>query len=452
MSTSVRSEKKKAVVVSAIDGLATKATGVGTIVFDFVEAFHDIALQSRWFDRSETHLICLSPEFDLTSTDTRAEQWERVNQICRSTGGFADFYRTTNGPATCVFDLWRGSDTDLMTEVWHEICRSFSEYLNDISFNYDELLVFIHDANFCLVRRFQQSANTRFVWISHSLGSEFDDLYQDVRKEAEAAGIPSLVRAQDYFGFIGKYYERTLLEKYKVPAKQLIPFINEIRPEGKAVDPVMNGHFGRIEELRRERKVIFTWGRCCFQKGFDFVVPGISKFLENDVDDEFFAVFLTPFGAVGDDDFQRSITDHYRTIPSSKAYIVTDFDPQLPSLILSSRSLEFVVFGSRFEGFSVTSLEALWYAPDSTKFLHTNIPAHIEAFEGITTAIPIKSLTSADVVAALESAGSRKTVSDSRPKRKSFAESYANGFDKIAASDLISEFEDHPTDHQAQRN
>jgi len=419
----LKPKSKLGIVVSAIDGIVGIETGVGVVVQNFIQSYERI-IENSLLKNFNTSLICLSPMMGASAIDQKIE--EQTATICKKTEGFLDYFPTLAICPEKQLYLWSGQPKNPTNQHWKSMSLALSAYLQSLQHSYDYLLVLLHDVPFILTRSFNTCPNIHYIWISHGLADTFEDTYQNFRLDIESDGVESLITHSDSIGYISENYRDLLLSKYQVKNEQLIPLINEL----VSLQPNENSrHIENILERADGRKIIFSWGRCAYQKGFDFIIPAILEFQKQYTKDYYY-VLLIPT-ATGEPSYVKDIELILSNNQDKNGTVIFEFDNNLPRNILECPDLSHVVFGSRFEGFSNTALEALKFAPQNAFFICSSIAAHEEAFKNVATSIFFNDFSASSVLDALHSSSKIHLNTSKRVPRKSFEESYIHGLNQL---------------------
>lgn len=424
---------KAAVVVTAIDGLVWQVSGVGTVVANFFRTFDQVKKQSTWFDSRDVQLIALAPDFEQSSQYVDGARREEVERICRENNGFMDVFPSPVSPAKNEDELWAGNKDVTTLDQWRGLSLGLAAYLKSLARQFDEILVFAHDAPFCFTRAYLSDRKVRLVWMSHGLGKLFDDKNKPNRTLAEGFGFPRFLFNGDFFAYIGEYYAETLKENYNIPGDNLLPFINEVFETKRECRPPSPSpsHCEILQKIEGKR-IILSWGRCAYQKGFDFVLPGVRAFLDQTEGQNCCAVLLMPTGT-GDPAYQHKIKAVSSQLADPRLICLFEYDEILPQILMKSVDLEVIVFGSRFEGFSLACLEALDQTGDQVRFVHSPIPPFFEVFNGVNGAVCLDDFSPEAVRKSLATCFASEPLMQARPRRSTLASSYVLGFDRLAS-------------------
>ncbi|HLC55900.1 MAG TPA: glycosyltransferase family 4 protein [Candidatus Nanoarchaeia archaeon] len=381
--------KKIATIIAAHDGLVSLVTGVGVVVNSFVEAFQEIKLKVNKFKEHEIKLLCLAPYLDRKSIDYNKEIEQITKNSCRINNGILiDIPTFSDGSSQS--SIWGGT-----SEQWNSASLSAASYILGTSKDYDLILLFANDTIFSSIRRYIPNLkNLRVIWVPHSLGKVFkDEFSNETRLDIENKSIEALLISEcDYIGYISNSFKETLRKDYGVDNARLLPLINGLYFNSfryTISNAIVNENFIKYR-IPNDKKLIFAWGRCVYQKGYDILIPTYKKFLNENPD--YNLVLLMPIEtSIGD--YVNNIKKEISKIPEDSITAIYEFSDTLPYSILHHKNLQFVIFPSRFEGAPITALEALAFSGDNVRFVYSLIPPLLELFKDNKRAIPIHNLT-----------------------------------------------------------
>ncbi len=428
---------KTAVVIAAHDGLVSQVTGVGVVVNSFVEAFGEIKSRSGFLRNNDAELICLSPYLKETSPDFNPRIKEITQSACASTKG-----KLVKIPTFAEGDtqknIWDGpSELNCYTQ-WRGTSLSAASYLQSLKGKYGKIILFAHDTIFSSIRKYCPLIDSlRMIWVPHSLGRVFEDRFSEVeRLRIEEDAIKAIVKShKDFIGCIGNYFRERLQTGYNVPANILLTLTNGLYKNSKRyVDSIPET---KLEEynIPLEKKLIFSWGRCVAQKGYDLLIPAYKQFTKNHPD--FHLVLLMPT-QTSEKSYLKTIQNGIDSLPSGSVTAIYQFDELFPKSILSFNNLEMILLPSRFEGAPITALEALTFASKKTKIVYSPIPPFREVLEEDPRSIEMKQLNPGSIFDAMEEAYSKPIPRKLSIKDYNFVSIYSYAFDLIGGLKNVS--------------
>lgn len=359
---------KTGIFVAAHDGLVSLVTGVGVVVNAFIEGFNQIKERSSMLSGRDIEFICLAPFLDRNSVDYNKKIRETTEITCMSNNGrLVDIPTFSDGSSQK--SIWGGP------EQWKSASLSVASHLMTRQSDYDSMLLLAHDTIFSSIRKYiPQLDKLQMVWIPHSLGLVFNDEYTDLeRLSIEKESITSISRAKnDLIGYIGETSREVLEKGYLVNPKKLVPLINGLYIDSNRFK---FSETERQENLRRwnipvDKKIIFSWGRCVYQKGYDVLIPACKSFLEKNRD--YHLVLLMPT-ETSTESYLEEIRPMVRNLPRNSVTAIYAFDGTLPYSLLRHQNLHILAFPSRFEGAPVTALEGLTFSNPHVQFIYSAI-------------------------------------------------------------------------------
>ena len=359
---------KIGIFVVAHDGLQSILTGVGVVVNSFIEGFSQIKEQVSLLNNNSTELICIAPYLNKKSNDFQECIRIQVEECCKKNNGKIIEIETLSDGSS-QRSVWGGQIQ------WKKASLNAARTIKSMEKDYDCIYIFAHDTIFSLIRYYLPKSNkTHVIWIPHSLGKLFQDEHSgDKRIILENKAIASILKNPgDFIAYIGESMKNILEKEYKVPTKVLIPLINGLSLNSNRylitksdIERIINKY-----DIPKDKKMIFAWGRCVKQKGFDIIIPAYQQFIKRSP--EHHLVLLMPI-ETSNDEYVKKIKEKLRRIPQNKVTAIFKFDPKLPACILTSPNTDMIIFASRFEGNPITPLEALFLCNASVKLLYSNI-------------------------------------------------------------------------------
>lgn len=373
---------KIAVVVLSHDGLQSVLTGVGVVVNSFVESFAEIKRDVKFFSKNETSLICLAPYIKKNSKDFHKYINQKTEQVCRKNNGYLKEFRTLYGGLSQQ-KIWGD------IKQWEYSSKIAAELIEKIKADYDKIIVLAHDTIFALTAKYlKEDKNLKLIWIPHSLGKLFFEKKIDRKRiNLENKSIKVINESKYKFvGYIGNSFKKSLLTHYGVKKNKLMPLINGIYNKSSRF---ANGDKNRnlIKLIPNNKKLIFSWGRAVYQKGYDIIIPAYSNFLKENKN--YHLLLLMP-SETSDEKYLREIRNELKKLPKSSYTAIFKFDSHLPIQILRHKNLNMVIFCSRYEGNPITPLEILAFSNNKVKILYSNIPPLMDIFSKVSTSQKFK--------------------------------------------------------------
>ena len=360
-----------ALVVVSIDGLCSIKSGIGSIVHWFFEAIDEIVASTARLRHDDWALHALSPHLDQASDDYSSDIVAEVTAACsRYRGDFRWFDVEDNSSLKSVWSLDK-------VDRWRSMCRGAAAEIVKLAEGRRRVTVLVHGTMFATLRSHLSSCrNVQLVYMTHTLGRVFLDANSDNRTAYEDEGF-ALMRAapQDKIGFVGTYYRDVLITEYDRRTTELVPFQNAVYARSRLIgDPGGTTTGADLPPATSGKRLVFSWGRCIPQKGFDVVVPAFGEFLDRRADaDDWHLLLLAP-REVAAGEYVAMLHDQLRLLPADSWTLVERFDPLLPFKILADPALEVCVFASRFEAGPLTLMEALTFGHQDVSIVWHDIP------------------------------------------------------------------------------
>lgn len=365
---------KIGVIIAACDGVNSLVTGVGVIINSVIESFHKIKKESKFLSSNDIELICVTPYLNPKSLDFNKQIKNITIESClKNNGKLVEIPTFSDGSRHSV--NWGGS------MQWKSASLSVASFLSTIE-GYDLIIFLGNDTIFALVGNYlKEYKNLTIIWIPHSLGRIFNDEFSNnERLSIEKNSISLINKANNcYVGYIGDYYKEVLLKEYSCKKEKLIPFKNGIYIDSSRFTISDKDKRGILDKynIPGDKKIIFSWGRCVYQKGFDKIIPAFRKFFEDYP--KYHLVLLMPI-ETSNEDYLMKIKEEISLAKSGSVTAIFEFNWLLPKAILDINQLEVVIFASRFEGFPITALEAVFFSKN-IKYIYTKIPQLVSLFE-----------------------------------------------------------------------
>jgi glycosyltransferase involved in cell wall biosynthesis len=360
-----------ALVVVSIDGLSSLKSGIGSIVHWFFEAIDEIVESTEELRHDRWSLHALSPRLDPASDDYSSEVVATVAAACgRYRGDYRWFDVEDNSSLKNVWSLDN-------VERWRSMCRNAAEEIRGLAEGRSRVTVLAHGTMFATLRSQLSSwPNVQLIYMTHTLGRVFLDANSANRTSYEDEGFALMRTApQDKIGFVGTYYRDVLCTEYDRCDQDLVPFQNAVYVRSRRFRELADTGAGAdLGPVPSHKRLVFSWGRCVPQKGFDVVIPAFDAFLSCQADPEDWHLVLLAPQEVAAADYVAMLHEQLRLLPAGSYTLVERFDPLLPFRILASRALEICVFASRFEAGPLTLIEALTFGHEDVSIVWHDIP------------------------------------------------------------------------------
>lgn len=422
-----------ALVVISFDGIASMYSGVGVVVNFFFEGYDEIRTRAGL---DHVDLYAAASFIKKDSPDFNHDIYRAVSEKCAQHGGNVALIPSfVNGAK--LLEVWRGNDHVNYLTQWESCSLSMASFIKGLSAaGYKKIFVLAHDTIFAKTAAHLQSEDVRLCWIPHSLSHLFVDHYHEGRLSFETESIRNLVQQNNYIGFISDQTKELLISNYGVRHKSLISFYSGIyyrsaKYKGKNEISIAN----RLKEagIPTHKKLIFSWGRCVRQKGFDLIIDSFSQLL-NDPSvsgSDYHLVLLAPT-YMTPLPYHELIVKKLERIKPSVSFIES-FHSSLAYDVVKYTNTRIVLLASRFEGFGLTSLEVNAFRHAGLGIVYSDIPTFEEVFTGCPYALRAENNNHQSLyekMRQLVSNGPTKEVSIVNPKYD-FITNYAHGLKKF---------------------
>ena len=234
----------------------------------------------------------------------------------------------------------------------------------------------------------------------------------------------------DLIGYIGEALKEVLEKGYHIKPEKLVPLKNGLY--------FNSGRFNfseteQQENLRRwdiplDKKIIFSWGRCVYQKGYDILIPACKSFLEKHKD--YHLVLLMPT-ETSTRIYLKRIRSMARNLPRNSVTTVYTFDETLPYSLLHHKNLHILAFPSRFEGAPITALEGLTFSGPNVQFVYSAIPPLQDIFMNELRGLCIKDFEVDSWNVGISSAAKKRCSPIRDAQIPDIVTNYAKGIDLI---------------------
>lgn len=411
---------RTAIVIAAHDGLQSVCTGVGMVVHSFLQAFEPIASATRVLPTGCWDLYCLAPRLKTSAPDFDADIRRGTENLCSRHGGELIEVETLSD-GECQRSVWGG------VAQWRYTSESAAAGVRRLAARYRKVYCIVHDTIFAGLRIHTKDAeNITVLWIPHSFGTVFHDNAVDkIRVAFERESIQALAASPaDRIGYIGNAVKRTLARDYGTPKARMTPFRNRLYPHLPAyrIDPDDARRRREGAGVPPDKKLIFAWGRCAPQKGFDLLFSAFRNLSETVPDCHLVALMpLDTSDAAYVDTIRRQIDG----IEPNRVTAIFAFDRHLPAAILRSPELSVVIFASRFEGAPLAPIESLTLAGPHVRHVYSAIPPHQELFRGHGGCIPFQTFSVLALHRAMKRAWSLDVTRLTPPSRSDFVQDMA---------------------------
>ncbi len=429
---------KNALIIAALDGIASLYSGVGVIVNSIFRGYDEIS-EKLDFDE-KPHLYAIVPAFDFDSTFYNEDVHLFTEKVCKMHGGEIIFL-----PSLChgesINAIWGGNsifDTKLQ---WESLALALASQLTAFEKIYsDQIIVQTHDTLFAGTSKYMDGNRVKICWVPHSLSLVFRDHRQDARIDFETRSIDTIKLKGGSIGFISEQTKRLLESHFSFPEERLISFYSGIirnKIDEKEEEKQRKALFTKYG-IPNNKDLIFSWGRCVYQKGIDLIIDGFAK-LNKWQKSTLHLVLLCPTETTPTE-YLNQIQYLLGTLDKEDYTFISEYDSHLPSLVLGYEKTKIVLLASRFEGFGLISLETLTYKKPKSIVIYSPIDTFKEVLKDYEQAIELEELNSQSIADCIYRAtqkliGGQQSLKLDDPKihlaRYDFVNNYTKGFNDV---------------------
>jgi glycosyltransferase involved in cell wall biosynthesis len=375
-------KKRNALVVVSLDGIASMYSGVGTVLHSFFYSWPQFKLRDKY------DLYAMTPDFNDTESYNQGIH-DLTEKICIENRGKL-FRIPTFCTRQTILNTWCGDHRYETITQWESASLSVAATINTFSIFYDKVTVICHDTIFAKVGRYLNSENVSVCWIPHSLSVIFKDHHYKQRMDFELESIGHVKRVGGKIGYISENTRELLVNEFQCADQDLVSFYSGINlnlPKYKSKASV--DHYLKKFNIPAGKKVIFSWGRCSYQKGTDIVLKSFIELRKHEQFADYHLILLSPAKTAAPE-FMEEVEQLLKKIPASHLTFITEYDDEFPMHFLRYAETKIILLPSRFEGFGLTALEAIALRHKEAQIFYSDIPTFLEAFEGVENSYAVK--------------------------------------------------------------
>ena len=376
--------KNQAIIVASVDGLNSMYTGVGTVVFNYLE--------SHLLEASHIPLFTITSKLDRESSDFCVDTMQHTLDICNKTGG--KFFEIISYADTFKWGNIFSGNCDNPVLQWNKIAEESSKIILNLSQKYKKILVIAHDIFFAaLGEKIAKKNGIHIIWIPHGLSLNYKSKIDSNRLIFEKSSLASLIKYGGKVGYIGSYMKHCLLSDYHIHKTDLIYFKNgfSIKSDRFNISPSHQKKLLQQFKIPNNKKIIFHWGRCHFSKSTDILLPAMINFLKLPIGKNYCGVVIIPMETTSDHLINK-ISDQIKWL-SKYHIVITTFEKFLPTAILQYELLDIVVFPSRHEANPIGPIEAIALCNDKVKMIYSNIEPLCMIFDNEINCLKVNEIT-----------------------------------------------------------
>jgi glycosyltransferase involved in cell wall biosynthesis len=369
--------RTKCIVFASLDGIASLYSGVGVVVDSVFENFGRIESN---LDIGSYAVHAAVPLFNNNTDEFSSTQLRSIELFCDKRGGRVHHLENLCSNLT-IPEVWRGTETVKTTEQWNSLCASLGNLTNELLEDYQSLIIICHDTLFANTSAFlnKNLDRIKLCWIPHSLSTLFEDELIDERLIYERNSISAILESGHKIGYISNQTKKILKSQFGVKESSLISFYSGIFFNSKKYQLSDNPEFTElISSVPTDKRVIFTWGRCVYQKGIDLVIDAFREISKRT--EEYHLIMICPTSN-STPEYLRLIKNKISLLKKGSYTLFEDYHNELPMLFLNWDKTEYVILASRFEGFGIIAIEAAYICDFSTKILYSSLSTFNEVLE-----------------------------------------------------------------------
>lgn len=388
-------KNKTALIVAAADGISTMQSGVGMVVQSFFEAFSDISYS---IGNPDLDLYAVCPLVNRNSNDFSEKAYGLVNDKCIEYGGSV-IMLDKNISGISLNEIWKGTKDSSPSQIWNLLCKELINFSLDSLKKYDKIILICHDTLFANISNYTNNKNIEICWIPHSLGTLFCDPNQMERIDFEKNSVARFVRNGNWIGYISEITKDHLMKKYNVPKENIIPFLSGIYFEShRYFSSNFTQKLLKENNIPKDKILIFSWGRCSDQKGFDLIIGAYKNLLRQfpECSDKYHLVLICPTETTYKE-YLDLINEELRQLPKNSFTIFDKFQENLQYNLLRYENTEIILLCSRYESFGLTSIEALLHRSQRTIIIYSPLQTFSEVLDGMDNCIELNQNSVAEI-------------------------------------------------------
>ncbi len=366
---------KKHLIIATYDGIATHYSGVGTIAKNIVSGLNELS------EKSELKVSIAYVNVDKTSRVFNGNCFESAENLVKKTGGMMiPLSNSTKGQSE--WDMWRSFNE------WNFTCVSLVTTLNLILDPKEENLIILNDTPFLFFAKYKElvlDKNLKCIYFPLSTGKNHafgdpDWRANRIRVEERCFSLIAEDKNSKVVS-LGKKFAERMHEDYGLNFSENDYLQNGLCFDAykKYLDLKFNNddlkQFGI--NLEKDKKIIFSWGRCSIAKGFKelaLVWVKVNKVLPNH-----YLVLQMPNNS-GEKDYFLEINNILKDTP--RTIIIDDFNPNIWKTFLRNDNTDVVCIPSLMDPFPHTSIEAKLFCKDMNYItMVSNLDGAVDAFD-----------------------------------------------------------------------
>ena len=366
---------KKHIILATYDGIGTHYSGVGTIAKNIVNSLTVLS------DRMDTKVSIAYVNVDKQSRVFNKECFNAAANLVVKTGGkMIPLCNTTRGQSE--WDMWRSFNE------WDFTCVSLVTALNLMLEEKDDNIIILNDTPFLFFAKYKDlvsEKNLKCFYFPLSTGKNHafgDEEWRNNRIRAEENCF-KMVRMDQNSKVIslGKKFAERMHQDYGLKFSE-----DDYLQNGLCFDEYkvfLDTKFSNQDlqkygiKIERNKKIIFSWGRCSIAKGFRELALAWVK--AHDLLPNHYLILQIPDNS-GETGYFIEVQEILKNIP--RVIILNDFNPNIWKTVLRSVNTEIVCIPSVMDPFPHTSIEAKLFSKGMNyTTLISDIDGAVDAFQ-----------------------------------------------------------------------
>jgi len=347
---------KKHLVIATYDGIGTHYSGVGTIASNIVNALSN-------FNDLHIKVSIAYINVDNQSKVFNKQCFDSSSDLVAKTGGYmVPLCNTTKGQSE--WDMWRSFDE------WRYTCVSLVTALNTILDSDEENYIILNDTPFLFFARYKDllnNKNIKYFYFPLSTGKNHafgNPEWRDNRIRAEKECFELIQKDKNSKVIaLGKKFAERMSGDYGLSFGE-DDFLQNGLCFDKYVDFLGKKFINQDLEkfgikIGKNKKIVFTWGRCSVAKGFKELALAWVK-VYKDLPDHHL-ILQIPDNS-GEPDYFKEVQNILKD--TSRYTIINDFNPEIWKTVLRTKNTSVVCIPSLMDPFPHTSIEAKLFSKE----------------------------------------------------------------------------------------
>ena len=349
--------KKISITLSSFDGIKGCYCGVGTMAINFIKSINKISELLE--DKYQIDWFILSPDYQKSALGYNEKVLNNNLDILSKNNGKIIYYDD-------------GSDGLIAygyIPQWNKTSKSVANIILNFYKNYDYNIVFMNETPYVDVVKYvnydYEKENIAFIYNVHGtclIHQRYEKI--DTQKKDWEMSIDKYSKEYNnfYLGYISNYIKKHLIEDFNIKEEKLIPIINGIflhneKYQNKKSDISILQKY----ELNFNNKIIISFGRPEFYKGFHILIDSLNLLNRNDFS---LVLQLPPY----DNNTQNVYLDLIKEKLSNSKFnylLLEHFEDNFISNLIKFKNTKLVVVPSLAEPFGLIPVEVRMLASET---------------------------------------------------------------------------------------